>query len=45
MLDDDGVYVLNVIDSGSMDFARAEAATLAGVFEPGENVGLRNAAG
>jgi spermidine synthase len=33
VLDDDGVYVLNVIDSGSMDFARAEAATLAGVFE------------
>jgi MFS family permease len=32
VLDDDGVYVLNVIDSGSMDFARAEAATLAGVF-------------
>jgi spermidine synthase len=33
VLDDDGVYVLNVIDSGSLDFARAEAATLAGVFE------------
>jgi spermidine synthase len=33
VLDDDGVYVLNVIDSGSMDFARAQAATLAGVFE------------
>jgi hypothetical protein len=33
VLDDDGVYVLNVIDSGSMDFARAEAATLAGVFQ------------
>lgn len=32
VLADDGVYVLNVIDSGSMDFARAEAATLAGVF-------------
>lgn len=32
VLDDDGVYVLNVIDSGSMDFARAEAATLAGEF-------------
>ena len=33
VLDDDGVYVLNVIDSGSLDFARAEAATLADVFE------------
>ncbi len=33
VLADDGVYVLNVIDSGSMDFARAEAATLADVFD------------
>ncbi|GAA1430387.1 hypothetical protein GCM10009616_14830 [Microlunatus lacustris] len=33
VLDDDGLYVLNVIDSGSLAFARAEAATLAGVFE------------
>ncbi len=33
VLDEDGVYVLNLIDSGSMDFARAEAATLASVFE------------
>ena len=32
-LNPDGVYVMNLIDGGSFDFARAEAATLIEVFE------------
>ncbi|MEZ5280195.1 MAG: fused MFS/spermidine synthase [Acidimicrobiales bacterium] len=32
-LDTDGIYAMNVIDGGSSDFARAELATLADVFE------------
>nr|WP_197984355.1 fused MFS/spermidine synthase [Aeromicrobium sp. CFBP 8757] len=33
VLTDDGTYVANVIDYGPLDFARAEARTIAGVFE------------
>ena len=33
VLRDDGVYVMNVIDGGGYDFARAELATLAEIFE------------
>ncbi|HEX8488450.1 MAG TPA: fused MFS/spermidine synthase, partial [Propionibacteriaceae bacterium] len=33
VLDADGSYVLNLIDFGRLSFARAEVATLAGVFE------------
>jgi spermidine synthase len=32
-LDEDGLYVANLIDHGGMDFARAEAATLSETFE------------
>ncbi|MET9718144.1 fused MFS/spermidine synthase [Streptomyces rochei] len=33
VLNDDGLYLANLIDHGGMDFARAEAATLAETFE------------
>ncbi|MFY0406605.1 fused MFS/spermidine synthase [Solicola sp. PLA-1-18] len=33
VLVDDGVYAVNLIDYGPMDFARAEVATLASVFD------------
>ncbi|AKZ60181.1 putative spermidine synthase [Streptomyces ambofaciens ATCC 23877] len=33
VLDEDGLYVANLIDHGDMAFARAEAATLGAVFE------------
>lgn len=33
VLDEDGLYVANLIDHGELAFARAEAATLAEVFE------------
>lgn len=32
-LDEDGLYVANLIDHGELDFARAEVATLAETFE------------
>jgi MFS family permease len=32
-LDEDGLYVVNLIDHGGMDFARAEVATLGETFE------------
>lgn len=33
VLTDDGVYVVNLIDHGTLDFARAETATIAATFE------------
>ncbi|MER6157947.1 fused MFS/spermidine synthase [Streptomyces sp. NPDC001868] len=33
VLDEDGLYVANLIDHGGLDFARAEAATLAETFD------------
>ncbi|MGW2050662.1 fused MFS/spermidine synthase [Streptomyces sp. NPDC001858] len=33
VLDEDGLYVANLIDHGGMDFARAEVATLSETFE------------
>ncbi|MFJ5041972.1 fused MFS/spermidine synthase [Streptomyces parvulus] len=33
VLDEDGLYVVNLIDHGRLDFARAEVATLGEVFE------------
>ncbi len=33
VLDDDGLYVANLVDHGGLSFARAEAATLSEVFE------------
>ncbi|WP_216588141.1 fused MFS/spermidine synthase [Streptomyces brasiliscabiei] len=33
VLDEDGLYLANLIDHGGLDFARAEAATLAETFE------------